>query len=180
MLHIIYCQPLHLIMEELFAGIFLWLWMALYAVKRRRLRIWRFGNAILAFLSVWIVLYATVCSRCPGTSKLLLQPFLSFRTARLQPEIYRSMLMNVFLFEPLGLTLSNALPEKLPVWSRVLVTVLTGALLSSLVEWTQYRFSLGVAEVDDVLCNTLGTLLGCCALVLQQLLCKEGRDRNDN
>lgn len=180
MLHIIYCQPLRLIADELIAGVFLWLWMALYALKRRRLRIWRLGNTILAFLSVWIVLYAIVCSRSPSTSKLILQPFQSFSVAKFQPEIYRTMLMNIFLFEPLGLTLSNALPGKLPVWSRVLVTLLAGALLSCLVEWTQYHFSLGVAEVDDVLCNTLGTLLGCCALVLQQLLCMERRGSNDN
>ena len=38
--------------------------------------------------------------------------FAALTAARVQPELYREMLMNVFLFFPLGLTLSNALPRK--------------------------------------------------------------------
>ena len=39
-------------------------------------------------------------------------------------------------------------------------------LLSAVIEAAQYAFGLGRAETDDVLCNTLGALLGALALPL--------------
>ena len=38
--------------------------------------------------------------------------------------------------------------------------LLTGALLSTFLEILQWTTGLGVADVDDVLCNTLGAFLG--------------------
>lgn len=74
--------------------------------------------------------------------------------------------MNVFLFFPLGLTLSNALPRRWNYRRRIGVTVLAGCLLSAGIECAQYRFALGLAETDDVLCNTLGALLGAASLLV--------------
>lgn len=87
---------------------------------------------------------------------LILTPFASLTAARIQPEIYREMLMNVFLFFPLGLTLSNALPRKWHRWLRIILTTLIGCALSAGIEYAQYRYALGLAETDDVICNTLG------------------------
>ena len=85
--------------------------------------------------------------------------------ARQQPEIYREMLMNVFLFFPLGLTLSNALPRKWHRWLRIILTTLIGCALSAGIEYAQYRYALGLAETDDVICNTLGAFLGAASLL---------------
>ena len=41
------------------------------------------------------------------------------------------MLMNVFLFFPLGLTLSNALPRKWHRWGRIAFTTLIGCILGA-------------------------------------------------
>ena len=76
------------------------------------------------------------------------------------------MLMNVFLFFPLGLTLSNALPRKWHRWSRIILTTLVGCALSAGIEYAQYRYALGMAEVDDVICNTLGAFLGAASLLI--------------
>ena len=75
------------------------------------------------------------------------------------------MLMNVFLFFPLGLTLSNALPRKWHRWGRIILTTLIGCALSAGIECAQYRYALGMAEVDDVICNTLGAFLGAASLL---------------
>lgn len=91
---------------------------------------------------------------------LTLRPFKTFMTAQANPELYRTMLMNVFLFEPLGLSLSNALPNKLSVRLRILLTVSAGIILSCSVELIQYVKCLGWVETDDVLCNAFGALVG--------------------
>lgn len=64
--------------------------------------------------------------------------------------------MNVFLFFQLGLTLSNALPWKWGRWGRIILTTFVGCMLSAGIEYAQYRYALGMAEVHDVICNTLG------------------------
>ena len=89
--------------------------------------------------------------------------------------------MNMLLFFPLGLALSHALPSRLPVWARVCITGLAGCVLSIGVEALQYRFALGTAETDDVICNTLGTLIGAASLPLSHLIqfCRERFRKHD-
>lgn len=131
-----------------------------------RKRRWAAINKVLFFLSTAVVLYTTLLTRTSGGYEVILTPFAALAAARVQPELYREMLMNVFLFFPLGLTLSNALPRRWNRWLRIGVTTLAGCLLSAGIEYAQYRFSLGMAETDDVLCNTLGALLGAASLLV--------------
>lgn len=64
----------------------------------------------------------------------------------------RAMLMNAFLFVPVGLSLPNVLPPKThPV--------------AVAVEAAQLWFHLGRCEVDDVILNTLGAAIGAAAYV---------------
>lgn len=127
---------------------------------------WSIINFSLFLGSLTFILFATILTRTPGDYEVILTPFAAFAAAQQQPEIYREMLMNVFLFFPLGLTLSNALPRRWNRWLRIGVTTLAGCLLSAGIEYAQYRFSLGMAETDDVLCNTLGALLGAASLLV--------------
>lgn len=106
-----------------------------------------------------------ILNRTPGNYELILTPFATFTAALQQPELYREMLMNVFLFFPLGLTLSNALPRKWHRWGRIALTTFVGCALSAGIEYAQYRCALGLAETDDVICNTLGAFLGAVSLL---------------
>ena len=155
MLHYIYSRSLIGVLVAM--PLLLAVWGALSA--RVAERQWRPGNLVLLLVSAAVILYATLFSRAEGGG-LILTPFAALAAARVQPELYREMLMNVFLFFPLGLTLSNALPRRWNYRRRIGVTVLAGCLLSAGIECAQYRFALGLAETDDVLCNTLGALLG--------------------
>ena len=130
--------------------------------ERRRVLL----NTALACAAVFIILYATILTRTPGVSEAILTPFASLTAARVQPELYREMLMNVFLFFPLGLTLSNALPQKWHRWLRIALTTLIGCILSAGIEYAQYRCALGLAETDDVICNTLGVFTGSTSLLV--------------
>ena len=123
-------------------------------------------NTALACAAAFIILYATILTRTPGSYELILTPFATFTAALQQPELYREMLMNIFLFFPLGLTLSNALPRKWHRWGRIILTALVGCVLSVGIEYTQYRYALGMAETDDVICNTLGAFLGSASLLI--------------
>lgn len=124
------------------------------------------ANFVLFCAAVIAILYATILTRTPGNYELILTPFAALSAARQQPELYREMLMNIFLFFPLGLTLSNALPRKWHRWGRIILTALVGCVLSVGIEYTQYRYALGMAETDDVICNTLGAFLGSASLLI--------------
>lgn len=124
------------------------------------------ANFVLFCAAVIAILYATILNRTPGNYELILTPFATFTAAQQQPELYREMLMNVFLFFPLGLTLSNALPRKWHRWLRIILTTLIGCILSAGIEYAQYRYALGLAETDDVICNTLGAFIGSTSLLI--------------
>lgn len=133
-------------------------------------------NTVLACAAAFIILYATILNRTPGNYELILTPFAALSAARQQPELYREMLMNVFLFFPLGLTLSNALPRKWHRWGRIALTTLIGCILSAGIEYAQYRYALGMAEVDDVICNTLGVFIGSTSLLIAHAI-EKSRER---
>ena len=124
------------------------------------------ANLVLSCVAVIVILYATILIRTPGDYGLILIPFAAFIAAQQQPELYREMLMNVFLFFPLGLTLSNALPRRWHRWGKIVLTTLVGCALSAGIEYAQYRCALGLAETDDVICNTLGAFLGSTSLLI--------------
>lgn len=124
------------------------------------------ANFVLFCAAVIAILCATILNRTPGNYELILTPFAALSAARQQPELYREMLMNIFLFFPLGLTLSNALPRKWHRWLRIILTTLVGCILSAGIEYAQYRYALGLAETDDVICNTLGAFIGSTSLLI--------------
>lgn len=138
-------------------------------------------NTVLACVAAFVILYATILTRTPGVPAVILTPFASLIAARQQPELYREMLMNVFLFFPLGLTLSNALPQKWHRWGRIALTTLVGCAISAGIEYTQYRYALGMAEVDDVICNSLGAFIGSTSLLIAHAIEKsKERARHTN
>ena len=172
MLHYIYSRPLIVIVLFMVLALVVWGGSAAHIAAKR----WWRGNFILAVLMAGAILYATILTRSEGSTGLLLTPFATFAAARQQPELYREMLMNVFLFFPLGLTLSNALPQKWYRWLRIILTTLIGCILSAGIEYVQYRYALGMVEVDDVICNTLGAFIGSTSLLIAHAI-EKSRER---
>ena len=140
----------------------LWPMLCQRVGERRRVLL----NTALACVATFIILYATILTRTPEIPEVILTPLATFIAAQQQPELYREMLMNVFLFFPLGLTLSNALPRKWHRWLRIILTTLVGCAFSAGIEYAQYRYALGLAETDDVICNTLGAFIGSTSLLI--------------
>lgn len=127
-------------------------------------RLWRPVIALLFLAWLAVIAGATLTDRTPGIipAEPELIPFHSYRAVMAggNKEILRSNFMNVVLFYPAGLFACELLPKS---WSRakrvILVTVLF-ALVSAGIEFCQYHFALGQAEVDDVIHNALGALIG--------------------
>ena len=159
-MHFIYTRPISVIV--MWCIVLTALWVVLE--NRCRQKLWHSINVALSAAAILSIFYVTILSRTPGNHEVILTPFATFTAARQQSEFYREMLMNMFLFFPLGLTLSNALPQKWHHWGRIILTTLVGCILSVGIEFAQYRYALGMAEVDDVICNTLGAFTGALSL----------------
>ena len=162
MLVFIYALPMWSVIFLMTIFIVLWTYLSV----KHFTHTWSGINAAISMGAAFSIFYATILTRTPGNYEVILTPFATFTAAQQQPELYRAMLMNVFLFFPLGLTLSNALPRKWHCWSRIVFTTLIGCILSAGIEYTQYRHALGMAEVDDVICNTLGAFIGSTSLLI--------------
>lgn len=124
---------------------------------------WRW--TLVSGLVLWFVavVCSTVAARTPGNAaSAVLPPLQSYREVLNggNPEILRSNLMNVLLFYPAGMALSSLLPRKMPGWARIVTASAALGLFSIGIEYFQFALCLGRAETDDVLHNTLGSLLG--------------------
>ena len=157
----IYVQPVkNIILTMLVLPI---VWTALHQFLQHKQRLWKAINTFTLIISLVTIIYLTLYHRGEGEYDVILTPFHSFIEAQIQPEMYRSMLMNVFLFEPLGLSLSGLLPKK---WYSLAITVVVGMLFSIGIEAAQFYYDLGRCEVDDVIMNTLGCAIGMVPVIL--------------
>ena len=168
MFRLIYTMPLYKVCLAMAMLLVLWAYYRAYLPKKL---FWSMNLCVLV-VAVSAVLYLTVFSRKAGVYDVVLAPFSALREAKKEPERYRSMLMNVFLFFPLGMACANAFSDKMKMRRRVILVVATGFALSTAVEYIQYRFSLGMAETDDVICNTLGAFVGSLSVILADFLGK--------
>ena len=73
-----------------------------------------------------------------------------------EPKKIAQTAANVVMFVPLGFLLPVAFPKMRNLWK----VTLTLALLSFAIEFTQY-FTGRSADIDDLMLNTLGGILGC-------------------
>lgn len=147
------------------------LWTLLMMIPSKTFR--RIAAVAGTAAAVLVILSFTVFGRRTGSGsgEVSLQPFVTFALAKQQPEYYRTMYMNFFLFLPLGLALPHVLPDKLR--GRAAVTLAAGLALSVGAELCQYFFRFGRCETDDVLMNALGVLVGATSWYISRLLRKK-------
>ena len=163
--HEFYVQPMSQVYIETIAMYVTWT-VAMLLLRGKARRIVAIVGAVLAFA---LILVFTVLNRSSdGTREISLIPFITFENAKAQPELYRTMFMNVLLFMPFGLSLPFALNKK--IWYSVCITALIGLGLSICVEVLQYVFCLGRCEADDIIMNVLGVLIGTSSFVICQML----------
>ena len=159
--HWFYCLP---IVE---AVLLIVLTTVFFLILRKRFgdtACWKAGVPVLFICWIAVIFFGTLGQRSEGAnlSEPILTPFYSYSIALSggSRELYRANFMNTVLFYPAGL-LGCEITSKhwKKAWRMILVTCVF-ALVSIGIEYIQYRFAMGLAEVDDVIHNTLGTLLG--------------------
>ena len=101
---------------------------------------------------VLFILYMTVMYRYSGKPVVKLQLFWSYRQFFSDRGLRYEILNNILLFMPMGAVLYRLYPKK-----RILIIAV---VLSCLIETWQYISGLGYVELDDVLSNGGGALIG--------------------
>lgn len=70
-------------------------------------------------------------------------------------NFYVNLFGNVLLFIPLSLILITVFKVK-----KLKYVILIGIILSVFIEFVQYAFQIGLADIDDVILNSIGTIVG--------------------
>ena len=163
----IYRSPLVVVAAVAVVIIITWGTIGCVCTKHKKMSLgWKILNCIFSILGIFLIFECTLLERATSERELILLPFYSFYQAIEQPEYYRVMLMNVILFEPIGLTLPFALSER--KCKKFFWVIGLGFLISVCVEGIQYVFCIGRAEIDDVICNTFGCTIGTGAYLIYQ------------
>ena len=115
-----------------------------------------------------IILFITFFSREPGSRNGL--DLLPFATMGHGPRGDAYVLENVLLFIPLGSLLACVLPKGR---KRFRHCVFMGFLVSIMIELSQFLTKRGHAQMDDVITNTLGTMIGYLFFICGQMVYKK-------
>ena len=143
------------------------LWtLAMVFLRGKARRIIACIGVVLALALIYLFTIHGRTSKASYDCKLI--PFISFRLATKQPELYRAMFMNFLLFLPLGLSLPFALPSAFR--HKALFSLLAGLIITVSVETMQYFLRLGSFETDDIMMNTLGTAIGVTSFLIVLLI----------
>ena len=124
----------------------------------------RYSANLLLVEYVFLIFCSTVIFRTPGeTRQYDFHPFWSYKAIQDgREDLLAENIMNVVVFIPVGLMLGSFLRVK-GSWSpngSWLMVAIIGCGISVTIESLQFFLMRGFSEVDDVLHNTLGCILG--------------------
>ncbi len=131
--------------------------------------------AALLGISVAVILWLTIfCRETVVEDSFAYRPFhslLSFWSSIRKQGIRGNFLGNILIFIPIGILY----PIAFGIGNKRKKTILFGLCLSLLVELAQLAFSKGFFDFDDILLNTLGTVVGYGIYKAYFYLFKQGR-----
>ncbi len=162
--HYIYCMSIPSTMIVLLIVCSLWSYITSKCNSIAKKKIWKSVNIVLFLIWMLCVVYMTVFSRGSKT-EINLIPFRfifePFRTGN--EEFFRTGWMNILLFVPGGMWLSYG--TKNQTRAKCILQIIFLMLTSTLIETLQWYYKLGTVETDDVICNTLGAIIGVTSIV---------------
>lgn len=110
------------------------------------------GNRVLLVLYLAVIAYVTLMFRENDEGRIQLIPFWSYRQILFNSGLRADIFRNIWLFVPLGAILYRLYPK----WTVLLVPF----ALSAAIEAVQYFAGIGFCELDDMVSNVLGGLIG--------------------
>ncbi|MDE6519940.1 MAG: VanZ family protein [Ruminococcus sp.] len=114
---------------------------------------------IIGVLSLTFIVRETMILRTPDNRGVILEPFREIDAMLHQPNHFfwfMQIFLNILLFIPFGFLLPIISERFRSLW----LTTLTGFIFSAWIETMQYITGRGLTEVDDVINNTAGALVG--------------------
>lgn len=119
------------------------------------------GKHIVLFLIYFTgLLYVTLFTRLGSFySGVEVMPFDDLQRAIDIGDVtlVKHMLLNIVLFIPFGYLIPSMNPTKLRKWS---IAMLGGLIVSTLIEGAQLTVHLGECDIDDIIANTFGSVIG--------------------
>ena len=117
----------------------------------------RYSSILLLIEYVFLLFCSTVIYRIVGEIRQFnFQPFWSYQAIQEgREDLFAENIMNVVVFIPVGLLLGIAF-KQMTWWKALMI----GCGISIIIESLQFFLMRGFSEVDDVMHNTLGCLLG--------------------
>lgn len=119
---------------------------------------WRLINKAVLIAWLALVIYGALLTRWEmdlDGLQMSLVPFENLHWYNMK-EVY----LNIAMFEPIGMTLGVLLKDARASMPRFMVVFLIGLGLSVTIEVLQKLLTLGAFEIDDIIWNTAGALLG--------------------
>lgn len=117
----------------------------------------RYSAILLLVEYIFLLFCSTVIFRTTGeTRQYDFHPFWSYKAIQEgREDLLAENIMNVVVFIPVGLLLGIAF-KQMTWWKALLI----GCGISVTIEALQFFFMRGFSEVDDVMHNTLGCVIG--------------------
>ena len=130
-----------------------------YACRSKNQSFGRYIARLMLVEWVFLIFCTTLFLREPGVAREVnLMPFWSYVDYAENCSLWEMTvinLLNVCMFFPVGFFLKFGVQNM--TWKNVLTA---GLVLSVFIELTQFVFRLGLCEIDDVIHNVLGCMLG--------------------
>lgn len=107
-----------------------------------------------------VVAYLTIFMRIGSVdTSIVTTPFDDLREAFLNrdPAMMEHFILNIILFVPFGYLIPATNPKYLRKWS---FAMMGGLIASTVIESCQMIFQLGQSDVDDIIANTFGAVIG--------------------
>ena len=117
----------------------------------------RWSSVLLLIEYIFLLFCSTVIFRPTGeTRQYDFHPFWSYD----RPELLVENIMNVIVFVPVGFLLGFRIQDSSFTIRKALLVALMGCGISVTIEALQFWFIRGFSEVDDVMHNTIGCVIG--------------------
>lgn len=126
--------------------------------------LWHFVGSTLFVMYFYVLCNIVYFSREPGSRNSVDMRLLSTWGVTSQAHAY--VIENIILFIPFGFLFPACLPEKGSV-----LTIFIGSLCSMCIEYIQFRTGCGYCQIDDIVTNILGTIIGYCFFVICRKIC---------
>ena len=125
-----------------------------------------------------VLLSMALFERPLGSKRYLdLTPFVSYRrilTCYACLDVYKQIIDNILVFVPFGILFPRVI-GKAASKSTFALSAAAGCAMSLLIEASQYIFGLGYSEIDDVINNTFGCIIGIGVFAFSQKISTSGK-----